>query len=153
MDDKPVVLVDEINEVEIEIDNENESEVNVEEKTVIRGQPGEDGYSPTVSVSDITGGHRITITDADGSHSFDVMDGADGALYLTNIAISATTGDIASVSNIAISADHVLVSCVFANPGYIAGDVTWTTATGSLTLNGKCTAATTADVVLIEKDN
>lgn len=39
---------------------------------------GADGYSPTVSVTDITGGHRVSITDVDGSHVFEVMDGTDG---------------------------------------------------------------------------
>ena len=39
------------------------------------GQDGDDGYSPTVTVENITGGHRVTITDADGPHVFDVMDG------------------------------------------------------------------------------
>lgn len=42
------------------------------------GAPGEDGFSPTVDVTEITGGHRVTITDADGPQSFDVMDGQDG---------------------------------------------------------------------------
>ena len=42
------------------------------------GADGEDGYSPTVSVETITGGHRVTITDADGDHVFDVMDGTGG---------------------------------------------------------------------------
>jgi len=42
------------------------------------GPHGEDGVSPTVVVTDITGGHRITITDAEGPHSFDVMDGQGG---------------------------------------------------------------------------
>lgn len=36
---------------------------------------GDDGFSPTVSVSNITGGHKVTITDASGEHSFNVMDG------------------------------------------------------------------------------
>ena len=40
---------------------------------------GSDGYSPIVSVTDITGGKRITITDVNGEHAFDVMNGADGA--------------------------------------------------------------------------
>lgn len=40
-----------------------------------RGLTGQDGISPTVSITPITGGHRITITDADGEHSADVMDG------------------------------------------------------------------------------
>lgn len=42
------------------------------------GTPGADGFSPTVSIVDIPGGHRITITDAEGPHSFDVMDGQGG---------------------------------------------------------------------------
>ncbi len=42
------------------------------------GAPGDDGYSPTVSVTDIPGGHRVTITDADGAHTYDALDGAPG---------------------------------------------------------------------------
>lgn len=45
----------------------------------IKGTDGDDGISPTVSVTDITGGHRVTITDADGAHVFDVLDGAPGS--------------------------------------------------------------------------
>ena len=225
------------------------------------GDPGADGFSPVVTVTTITGGHEVSIEDANGTQTFDVMDGQDGApgegvpsggtdgqmlvkdgstdhatkwqnqptipsaytsnpamdgtaspgsstawakgdhvhphdtskadtglgisgatanqyvqitavdgngkptafgpgtpsggdaLYLTNVAISATTGDIATVSNNAITADHVLVSCVFASPANITTDVTWTTAAGSLTLNGTCSAATTADIVLVKKSN
>lgn len=39
---------------------------------------GVDGFSPTVSIVDIPGGHRLTITDAQGPHTFDVMDGQGG---------------------------------------------------------------------------
>ena len=42
------------------------------------GKPGTDGVSPVVSVSAITGGHRITITDKNGTKTVDVMDGSDG---------------------------------------------------------------------------
>ena len=42
------------------------------------GPAGVPGISPTVTVTDIEGGHRITITDATGEHSFDVMNGEDG---------------------------------------------------------------------------
>ena len=42
------------------------------------GSDGQDGVSPLVSVSEITGGHRVSIQDADGTSSFDVMDGQDG---------------------------------------------------------------------------
>lgn len=41
---------------------------------------GEDGISPTITITDIPGGHRVTITDADHpqGQSFDVMDGEGG---------------------------------------------------------------------------
>lgn len=39
---------------------------------------GTDGVSPIISVEDISGGHRVTFTDAGGTHSIDVMDGSDG---------------------------------------------------------------------------
>lgn len=42
------------------------------------GETGDPGYSPTVTITAITGGHRVTITDATGTKTFDVMDGEDG---------------------------------------------------------------------------
>lgn len=44
------------------------------------GVDGVDGVSPAVTVGEIEGGHRVTITDAayPRGQSFDVMDGADG---------------------------------------------------------------------------
>lgn len=50
----------------------------VDGATGATGPAGEDGFSPTVDVTEISGGHRVTITDADGPQSFDVMDGQDG---------------------------------------------------------------------------
>ena len=44
-----------------------------------KGDDGEAGFSPGVSVTAIAGGHRVTITDASGEKSFDVLDGKDGA--------------------------------------------------------------------------
>lgn len=42
------------------------------------GQDGTDGVSPTITITTITGGHRITITDAEhpSGQSFDVLDGS-----------------------------------------------------------------------------
>ena len=74
-------------------------------------------------------------------------------LYFTSQAVSATTGDIATISNSAITADHVVATAEFADPSYITTQVTWTTSSGSLVLNGTCTAATTVNVILIKKDN
>lgn len=42
------------------------------------GADGEDGVSPVVEITDIDGGHRVSITDVEGTKTFDVMDGADG---------------------------------------------------------------------------
>lgn len=39
---------------------------------------GQDGFSPTVGVKQISGGHTVTITDKNGDKSFNVMDGAKG---------------------------------------------------------------------------
>lgn len=43
------------------------------------GEPGEDGVSPTVEVEPISGGHKVTITDATGPKSFNVMNGVNGS--------------------------------------------------------------------------
>ena len=74
-------------------------------------------------------------------------------LYFKGVACSATTGNFTSYSNSAITANHVVAECVFANPSAITTDVTWTTANGSVTLNGTCTTATTVNLVLVKKDN
>ena len=42
------------------------------------GQDGADGFSPVVAVESITGGHSVSVTDAGGTQTFNVMDGADG---------------------------------------------------------------------------
>lgn len=54
----------------------------------VPGTPGADGFSPTVEVQDIVRslpgggteviGHKVIITDANGPHIFNVMDGEDG---------------------------------------------------------------------------
>lgn len=46
--------------------------------TVTNGTDGQDGFSPTITVTNITGGHRLTITDKNGTRTVDVMDGAQG---------------------------------------------------------------------------
>lgn len=43
-----------------------------------QGPKGEDGFSPIVSISEISGGHQVTVRDAAGQKSFPVMDGLDG---------------------------------------------------------------------------
>lgn len=43
-----------------------------------KGEHGDDGISPTVMIVPIEGGHRVTITDKDGAHSADILDGQGG---------------------------------------------------------------------------
>lgn len=74
-------------------------------------------------------------------------------LYFSGIALTAATGDILTLNNAAITADHVLSSIVFADASAIMPGVTWTTAAGSLVLNGTCRTATTAEIILTKKDN
>lgn len=47
-------------------------------QTGATGEPGKDGVSPTITTAPITGGHRLTIKDAAGTKSIDLMNGKDG---------------------------------------------------------------------------
>ena len=65
--------------------SENDESLNAEFESVQKvpvigppGPPGEDGFSPIVTTESITGGTEVTITDANGDHTFDVMNGLDG---------------------------------------------------------------------------
>ena len=44
----------------------------------LKGEPGNDGKSPVVTVADIENGHRVSITDKDGTKTIDVLNGKDG---------------------------------------------------------------------------
>ena len=71
-----------------------------------QGLPGQDGVSPTVTVTDITGGHRVTITDAESAHSFDVMDGEGGGV--TDVQVNGTSVlDAQGVANVPVANANV----------------------------------------------
>jgi len=57
-----------------------------------KGEPGEDGFSPTVEVTEITGGHAVTITDVNGPKTFDVLDGKDGTGGGTTAGVTSFNG-------------------------------------------------------------
>ena len=59
------------------------------------GQDGQDGVSPEVTITTITDGHTVTITDADHptGQSFNVMDGQDGAPGV-GVPSGGTTGQV-----------------------------------------------------------
>lgn len=51
---------------------------NIESGIIALENSGGSGVSPSISVSTITGGHRLTIKDVSGTKTVDVMDGTDG---------------------------------------------------------------------------
>ena len=50
-----------------------------------KGEPGNDGKSPVVAVTDIENGHRVSITDKDGTKTFDVLNGQTGKTGATPV--------------------------------------------------------------------
>lgn len=50
-----------------------------------KGEPGNDGKSPVVTVTDIENGHRVSITDKDGTKTIDVLNGQTGKTGATPI--------------------------------------------------------------------
>lgn len=57
--------------------NEQELDASFSSMQVVGGG-GSDGFSPIVDVEPIEGGHRLTITDTQGTETADIMDGQDG---------------------------------------------------------------------------
>ena len=66
--------------VHIHVQASQKQRVNVGAATSFQGPPGPPGFSPDVTVSKTETGHRVTITDADGTETFDVADGLNGGL-------------------------------------------------------------------------
>lgn len=60
---------------------------------VNKGDKGEPGFSPSASITAIDGGHRLTITDADGTETADIMDGVDGDDGISPTVSVTTTAD------------------------------------------------------------
>lgn len=50
-----------------------------------KGAPGNDGKSPVVTVTDIENGHRVSITDKDGTKTIDVLNGQTGKTGATPV--------------------------------------------------------------------
>ena len=56
----------------------NDDSVSTEHKQLSGGGSGGSAVSPTVEIAEIDGGHRVEITDVNGTDSFDVMNGKEG---------------------------------------------------------------------------
>lgn len=72
------------------------------------GTPGKDGFSPTVSVTTIEGGHRISITDKDGTNTFDVMDGEAGQGGVAELSAPITYNNLKTLVNNRLLASGML---------------------------------------------
>lgn len=46
------------------------------------GESGKDGFSPIVNITPIDNGHRVTITDIEGDHTYEVFNGEKGDDYI-----------------------------------------------------------------------
>lgn len=60
-----------------------------------KGEPGNDGESPVIAVTDIENGHRVSITDKDGTKTIDVLNGQTGKTGATPVLTigTVTSGD------------------------------------------------------------
>lgn len=77
-----------INTMQMGFDPSKPGMTSVQPRQIVlpKGDPGQDGVSPTISITTITGGHRLTITDAEGPKSADILDGATPALQIGTVA-------------------------------------------------------------------
>ena len=78
----------------------------------IKGQPGANGVSPEVVVDDITGGHRITITDATHpqGQTFDVLDGQGGGDAYTKAETDALVASKVFVATYNVTTSQQLIA-------------------------------------------
>lgn len=76
-----------INTMQMGFDPSKPGMTSVQPRQIVlpKGDPGHDGVSPTISITTITGGHRLTITDAEGPKSADILDGATPALQIGTV--------------------------------------------------------------------
>lgn len=126
------------------------------------GHYGEDGtgaVSTVNAISPVDGNVTITASDIQTSTSASVEArlGASEdrvtaletyeALHIQSASFSALPY---TISNSAITADMRVVEAQFSKPSELSGDVTWTTAAGSITLSGSINGATSVDLILIK---
>lgn len=69
------------------------------------GEDGAPGTSPTITITDIPNGHRITITDVDHPQgmSFDVMNGEDGQGAVQDVQVNGTSVLVDGVANVPLA--------------------------------------------------
>jgi hypothetical protein len=101
-------------------------------------EPGQDGVSPTVSVTETENGYTITIEDVNGTQTIDVLNGKDGYTPVKGVDYF-TDEDVAIIATEAakqVSIDQVTPEQVVFPDGatttYAIGKVTLTNGSGTL---------------------
>lgn len=93
-------------------------------------------------------------TNATNAETFSNIRSIADGLWFPSVAVTAGTAQqILSISDTAITSEYVLARIEWADPSYITDGYTWATASGSFTLSGTATAATTANVLLLRRSN
>lgn len=64
--------------------NDDASSVSVQYEDVLKGDKGEDGVSPVVTMSKVNGKTTLVIVDAYGSHTTEILDGDIGVIPVDN---------------------------------------------------------------------
>lgn len=132
----------------------NTYDKDLKQKILVDGTDEVDSALSTTSTNPVQ--NKVITTEVQAAESrVTTLEGKaqNKVLYFTGVACAATTGNFTDYSNSAITADHAVAECVFANPAAITTDVTWTTSSGNVKLNGTCSSATTVNLVLVKKDN
>lgn len=96
----------------------------------IQGETGQDGFSPTASIEQTSTGATITVTDAQGTTTADLTNGADGAAATISVG-TVTTGAAGSSATVTNSGTSSAAVFDFTIPQGDKGDTGDTGATGN----------------------
>jgi hypothetical protein len=134
------------------------------ERTSGDGSPGtDDTYTVYVNSTDV--GTFIVHNGMDGLGTVNSVNNIGVSAGTNNVELTAADVGAASVplhfettatsfpltiSDTQITSTMRVIECAFGTPTAIRGDVTWTTADGSIVLSGTLSGSTTVDLVLIE---
>lgn len=99
-----------------------------------RGTDGTDGISPTITTSKQGKVTTLTIVDADGTHTAEILDGADGSGTGDMLKSTYDTNENGIVDNAELVNNHSVLSDVPANAVFT--DTTYTAGTGIDITNG-----------------
>lgn len=112
-----------------------------------------EGLLYVVTTAIASGDTIVVSTNVDQTTVSEIM--ANKILDFGPVTVQAGTGNLATVTDARITADHIVAgrSILWGNASAITSEVTVTTSAGQAVIAGTCTTATTATFTLIRKDN